>query len=233
MSEVQANTGPGVENRNENGHSHHPAKWAAVVDDVVIPLPQRIVTAGVIKTQASIPPEFVLVRDHNSPNDVVLTDDETLDLAQGNVFYRLAECEVQPRGHCPEAPKLAFIVDDRPEITIRPDQTGESLRQLFSIPRDARLIRDLQSRDDQDIANDSPAPFSAGPVFYTRQVQAELKITVNARVFTEHDGVKAAMTGLQIATLVYPERPSEARVWFVSAGNREVALDRDRTYSRR
>jgi hypothetical protein len=46
-----------------------------------------------VKAQASVPPGFVLVRDHNSPDDVILGDDEIVDLSKGNVFYRLAACD--------------------------------------------------------------------------------------------------------------------------------------------
>ena len=104
----------------EHAQNCSPApKWAAQVDDQPIPMPRQLVKVAVIKAQAEIPPGFVLVRDYDSPDDVVLGDEETVDLAQGNVFYRLAVCDAKPHGHCNTPPKLAFFVDDRPEVTIR------------------------------------------------------------------------------------------------------------------
>ncbi len=204
--------------------SRHAPKWAALVDDVVVPMPRRQVTAGLIKDQAGIGAEFVLVRDHNSPEDMVLADGDTTDLAAGNVFYRLRSCEVQPRGHCDSPPKLAYFVDDRAEITTRPSQTGKTLRDLFALPPRTNLLRDSEGPDDESIALEKQARFGDGPVFYSRAIAAGLTITINSRVFGEHDGVKPRMTGREIAALVYPENPENTRTWEVSAGNREIGL---------
>lgn len=200
------------------------AKWAAVVDDVLVPMPGKRVRVSVLAAQASVPEGFALVRDHNSPDDVVLPEDGEVDLGDGNVFYRLERCGVQPRGHCRDAPKLAFVLNDQVEVTTRPDQTGRTLRELFGLPAHARVYRDGTGPADAEIPTTAPAGFGDGPVFYSREVRAELKITVNSRVFTEHDGVRREMTGLQVATLVYPENPQNTRVHLVSDGNREVPL---------
>src|SRR5262249_38211626 len=142
-------------------------KWAVLVDDVVVPMPQRLVHVAVIRAQAAVPDNFRLVRDYNSPNDVVLGDDEQIDLAHGNVLYRLPACDVHPRPGCDAPAKLAFFVDDRAEITTNPNQTGRTLRDLFNVPAHARLVRDLESPNDIDIAIDDLVPFENGPVFYT------------------------------------------------------------------
>ncbi len=202
-----------------------PAKWSALVDDTPVASPQRRVKAVVIKAQASVAGGRVLVRDHNSPDDVVLLDEELVDLSEGNVFYTLADCEVEPRGTCSAPPKLALFVDDRPEVTIRGDQTGKTIRDLFNLPPNAKLIRDHEGGQDEPIELTASVLFVDGPVFYTRHVQALLSITVNARLFTEVDGVRKTMTGWEIATLVYPEAPNETRVWLISGGNREIGLD--------
>ena len=208
------------------GGAHHPAaKWAAVVDDVLVPMPQRRVRVSVLAAQAGVPDGFVLVRDHNSPDDVVLPDDGEVDLAEGNVFYRLERCGVQPRGECREPAKLAFVVNDRFEVTTRANQTGRTLRELFGLPAHARLFRDLESPNDDEITAAGAALFTDGPVFYSREVHAELKITVNSRVFTEHNGVRPEMKAVQVAALVYPENPENTRVHLVSDGNREVPLN--------
>jgi hypothetical protein len=204
-----------------------PAKWAALVEDIVIPLPERTVSAEVIKAQASVPAEKLLVRDHNSPEDEVLQDGDLIDLADGNVFYTLPECEAQPREACSTPPKLAWFVDDRPEITIRSSQTGQTLRQLFGIALHSKLIRDYQSPSDEVIDLNSAVLFADGPVFFTRHVVTALSITVNARVFTEEDGVRKRMSGRQIATLVYPDAPDQTRIFFVSEGGREIGLNEE------
>ena len=202
---------------------HHAAKWAALVDDVVVPMPRRTVAACLIKEQAGVGPEFILVRDFNSPDDVVLNDADEVDLAEGNVFYRLRSCEVPPRGHCDSPPKLAFFVDDRFEVVIRPSQTGRTLRELFALAPGAQLFRDTEGTDDQSIAPDEEVRFGDGPVFYYRTAVG-LTITVNSRVFGEAEGVKSHMTGREIASLVYPENPDNTRVWEVSPTNREIGL---------
>ena len=165
-------------------------KWMALVEDEPIPLPQRTVTVGVIRSQANVPGGVALTRDYNSPNDFVLGDDATLiDLADGNVFYRVPECEEKSERcrPCAKTAKLAYFIDDRAELTTNPKQTGKSLRR-------AHLLG--------------------------------LVITVNSRQFAVADGVKASMTGEDIARLVYPKAPRETRVWQRGdAGEREIDLD--------
>lgn len=204
--------------------SHH-EKWAVLVDDVVVPMPQRRVKVRVIRAQANVPEGFVLVRDHNSPHDVVLSDDQEIDLVDGNVFYQLKACDVQPREGCDAPAKLAFFVDDRAEITTNPNQSGQSLRDLFSIPKHTRLVRDLESPDDTSVGPDVSVKFQDGPVFYTRHDESKLRITVNSQVFSETDGVKSEMSGEQIAALVYAENPRATKVKWASKGDREVGHD--------
>ena len=90
---------------------------------------------------------------------------------------------MKPRGECREPAKLAYFVDDRPEVVTRPDQTGSTLRSLFNLQNNVRLIRDFESRNDVDIALGDAATFGDGPVFYTREIEHRLAITVNARGF--------------------------------------------------
>src|SRR5438874_1317226 len=47
-------------------------KWAVIVNDETIPMPQRLVEVALIRSQAAIEPDVILVRDHDSPNDVLL-----------------------------------------------------------------------------------------------------------------------------------------------------------------
>ena len=201
------------------------AKWALVIDDVVVPMPRRVVPVDLVKELASVPEDFVLVRDHNSPNDVVLDDAAEIDLALGNVFYRLKRCDVQSRDECRDVAKRAWILNDVAEITVRPTLTGKSLRELFNLPAHSTVLRDTEGPNDVAITPDDEIRFEGGPVFVSHEVQAKLKIIVNHTLFTEHDGVKKRMSGLEIAALAYPDNPSETRVIFLSEANREVPLD--------
>ncbi len=199
-----------------------PPKWSALVDDILVPMPQRRVLTKLIRDQASVPVEYVIVRDHNSPDDVVLDDDQVVDLADGNVFYRLPKCDGQPRAKCTAPPKLAISVDDRVEVTMNPHQTGRSLRDLFSLHRHVRIVRDVESPDDVQIGTDDLAAFGDGPVFYTRKVESRLSITVNSQIFTAQDGVRQTMTGAQIAALVFGDNPQATKITWQSNGDREI-----------
>jgi hypothetical protein len=60
-------------NQRSDADACNQPKWAALVDDEVIPMPQQKVKARVIRAQASVT-NGLLVRDHNSPADVILRD---------------------------------------------------------------------------------------------------------------------------------------------------------------
>lgn len=216
-----------MEQQNEAGKPANgpgsPAKWAALVDDEVVWAPTRRVKANVLQQQAGAEGK-VLVRDHNSPNDVLIGKHDEVDLAMGNVFYTLDEGEAKPRGECQEQAKLAYFVNDKPEVVTRPNQTGSTLRSLFHLQNNVRLIRDTEGREDTVIGPNDAATFADGPVFYTREVEHRLAITVNARVFTDKDGVKEEMSGKDIAKLVYPENADETTVHEISPNPRDIPL---------
>src|SRR5690349_7451798 len=114
-------------------------KWAAVIDDECIPAPQRRLKVRVLLEQVNAKPGDILVRDLESEHDVALHHEQEIDLAEGNVFYVLPECDSsKPTGDHAHA-KLAFVVDDRPEETLRADQTGRTLRDLFGLSREVLL----------------------------------------------------------------------------------------------
>lgn len=170
-------------NNNSNpGHGHAAAKWFGLVNDIVIPLPSSQVPAAVLRAQASIPPGDTLYRDHDSPDDEVVRDSVEIDLRQGNVFYS------EPCGcannvtACTQPAKLAFAVDDRPEITVRRDQTGKSIRDLFEVNHGRTLLRDYESPHDILIAEDEPVLFDDGPVLITRAV-VECCINIEGKVY--------------------------------------------------
>ena len=137
-------------------------KWAAVVNDALVLLPQHV-TARLIKEEAGIPAESTLVRDHGSPNDLPFDDEANLDLSEGNVFYALPRCEVKPPTGCVAPPKLAFVINDHPEQSLNPRQTGRSLRELFGFAPPVRLFRDYESPIDTAIGLDDVVVFPRGP----------------------------------------------------------------------
>lgn len=185
--------------------SHPAAKWAAKIEDQYVPSPNRMVKVSVLKEQANIPRECVLVRDFNGEDDVALKDNEVVNLADGNVFYAVPANEVPNQCARNKGPKLAYFVDDRPEETLRADQTGKTVRELFGFTPDVLLFRDYESPIDQLIGLDDKANFHDGPVFYTRRKLKHLKIFVNDKPFTEDDGVKHEMKGREIAKLVFDD----------------------------
>lgn len=201
-------------NSTDTGRSEAPAqhpetchlvpKWAAVVNDSLVLLPQHV-TARLIKEEAGEPADLTLVRDLGSPNDIPLEDESPINLADGNVFYTLPRCEVQATSGCVAPPKLAFVINDRVEQTLNPHQTGRSLRELFGFAPAARLFRDYESHNDTTIGLDDVLEFHGGPVFYTRRAEIGLTIIVNKQTFGEADGVKERMTGREIASLVSPQ----------------------------
>lgn len=168
-------------------------KWAALVDDRVIPMPRRKVTTQTIKDQAGIGEAFVLVRDYQTRNDVVVADNSELDLAAGNVFRVIPRCEAAPSQARHEPPKLAFVVDDEWEVVLDPRQTGATLRRLFELPAEAELLRDYESPHDEPIADDEAADFTNGPVFRTERVGITVKVNRNPVTFH-----KRRVTGLEI-----------------------------------
>lgn len=204
---------------------YSPAKWNVVVNDVVIPAPDQEILIRVLKHQAGVPADHVLVRDHGSEHDVPIEDDAIVDLAEGNVFYTIARCDYRPRGGCTAPAKLAWFIDDVAEITLRSDQTGRTLRELFGLTVAVRLFRDYESPRDESAGPDAKLPFAEGPVFYTRRAEAGLTISVNKQTFGSADGVKPEMTGREIGNLI-TDQPCEVK--HVVAGN-EVIVGLDET----
>jgi hypothetical protein len=156
-------------------------------------MPRRIVLAKDIKHEASIGADFALVRDYNSPHDLALADDAEVDLAEGNVFRVIPACEVVQTEPCREPAKLAFVVEDVWEITINPNHTGETLRQLFALPPEVKLFRDNNSPDDELIGDSDKIRFGDGPVFRTEGLVIAVKVNKKEVRFT-----KRRVTGAEI-----------------------------------
>lgn len=212
------------ESSNDGNARRGDAKWFVLVDDKPVPMPRQSVSVRLVKSQSGVSDGRKLVRDHNSPDDMVLNDEQDIDLAEGNVLYTLPACEIVPRSECQSAAKLAWSVDDRVEVTSRPEQSGQSLRDLFGLAANTPLVRDYESLQDLPIDVSARVAFRDGPVFHSRATESKLHITVNARRFSESDGVKPKMLGREVGALVNPDDPNATRVYLVSDGNREIEL---------
>lgn len=171
----------------------HPApKWMAIVNDQPIPMPEQRVKVAVIREQATVPNDYALVRDHDSPNDFVMPDNGIADLGEGNVFYTEPVCDIKPRPTCLEPAKLGYSIDDSWQIVIKPEQTGRTIRDLFNLPEDVELLRDFHSPHDEPIGNAEPANFKGGPVFVTKKTSVTVKVNRQLVKFT-----KRLVTGLE------------------------------------
>lgn len=164
----------------------HEVRLREAIDDNKIAIPDPTVSEDVLRTQASVPDDFVIVRDHNSPNDIVLKPGELVDLRDGNVFYTMRTVEVGRRKECTTPPKRAMFADDRIEEIGTPHQTGGSIRELFELPKSVALFRDLHSPNDVAIELNAAADFNDGPVFYTRIRVVE--VSINGKKYATHPG---------------------------------------------
>ena len=188
------------------------AKWAAIIDDRLVPMPRRKLKARDILYQAGVADGKVLVRDLNSPNDVGFAPDAIVDLGEGNVFRTAIDCEVSLEIRHPAPAKLAFIVDDRWEVTIQPKQTGKSLHGLLGLPDGSQLFRDYESPVDEPIEDGEHINFADGPVFITRKGNPHaVTIIVEG---TAHEWDKPSITYAQVATLFDPSYPQHPEITY-------------------
>lgn len=176
------------------------ARWNALIDDVMVPAPQRIVDAGVLLAQAGIATGKTLVRDHGGGADVAIGHEERVDLARGNVFFIVDSCDAPRPGEAMKPAKLALFIDDRPEITLNPTQTGKTIRELFGLRDDVDLLRDYESPRDEPVGIADRAPFERGPVFITRRQHQALTIIVNGR---EKSVKQRQLTYLEVVRLAF------------------------------
>lgn len=187
------------------GHGKSEPKWAAIVDDRLAPMPRRRLKAADILHQSGAKKDVALVRDYNSPNDIAFDPEATVDLAKGNVFRTSAQCERRHDIPSEAPPKLAFVVDDRWEVTIQLHQTGSTLRGLLSVPEDMHLLRDFESPVDEPIDDNERLVFADGPVFITRKRNPQdVTIVING---TPYPWSKPVITYTDVVTLFDPSYP--------------------------
>lgn len=168
------------------------AKWAGVVGDRLAPMPRRRLKARDILYQSGADPGAILVRDYDSPNDMGFHPDAVVDLADGNVFRVERGCQCSHEIPCDAPPKLAFVANDRWEVTIVPRQTGTTLRGLFGLSERVELLRDHESPRDEPIGDDQVIEFADGPVFIARSSTITVKVNNRPVEFT-----KRKVTGLE------------------------------------
>ena len=198
-------------------------KRAIVVNDGLIFMPGRHVKVAAIREQAAIPKDHALIRDHNSPHDVIMPENGTADLAEGTVFYSVPACEVKPRPGCDAPAKRAVDVDDRWEVVTKADQMGREIRDLFGLSEEIELLMDFKSPDDEVIGDDTAVDLREGEVFRTRKRKNLLTIIVNKKKFNSTQGVKPEMTGMEIAALVY-DKPENTVVSQINKDGTETEI---------
>lgn len=188
---------------------HAEAKWSAVVNDEPYPMPRQSIPLKFLRSQANVDEHLAVLRDHNSPNDPVLDDDQEVNLADGNVFRLVPRCEIKNSGPCQAPPKLAFFMDDRWEITTNPNQSGEDLRLLFALDADYEILRDLESPNDVSIKSDEKISFGEGPVFVSQC--SKITIIVNGR---QRKIEKRQLSFQEIVELAFPNPPQGSNICF-------------------
>ncbi len=176
----------------EKQHGEGDAKWGAVVGDRLAPMPRRRLKARDILYQSGADADATLVRDFDSPNDMGFDPDALVDLADGNVFQAVRGCKCSHEIPCEAPPKLAFVADDRWEVTIVPRQTGKTLRGLFGLGDKVELYRDHESPRNEPISDDEVIEFADGPVLITRSGVITVKVNNRPVEFT-----KRKVTGLE------------------------------------
>ncbi len=185
---------------NRNAACAAEPKWFANINDVPVPAPRRMVTAGLLKQLAGISESRVLVRDHNDKkSDIHLSDADSVDLAEGNVFYDTNTCAKTPPQECNPA-KLSVLVDDIPKIILKKRFPVRMLREIYLISGGKNVIRDLESPNDQVIDPDDKLVFADGPVFVTRQ-SSQIRIFVNTRPKIVE---QAEISYTEVVGLAYP-----------------------------
>ena len=187
--------GPGDAAAGQGGNSKEFPKHAALIGDVLFPMPRARLSARTILEQSGNGPEYVLVRDHGGPDDVTLSNDDEVDLREGNVFNAVLRCEHVPNGACNAVAKLAFALHDSWEVTLIAKQSRESLIRLFGLPADVELVRDYESPNDEIIKEGATVLFSEGAVLLARKLS--IAVTINNRPEPVRFS-KRRVTGLEI-----------------------------------
>jgi hypothetical protein len=196
-------------------------KWAALIGDRLFPMPRPKLAARDILDQSGHGQNVVLVRDHETRNDVPFADGSEVDLAEGNVFRVVARCAPIPQPPSSGAAKLAFVCDDAWEVTLTGTQTGKSLKRLFGLPDNAELFRDYESPNDRPIDDSDTVKFKDGPVFIAKRAEGYC-INIEG---TKHTWPKPTIRAAEIRTL--GKLPADQQVVCEDAEGGERTLRED------
>lgn len=210
-------------------------RWFALINDRIYPAPRRQIPVALLRAFAAVAADHVLVRDHQSPNDAILLDGATVDLAQGNVFVTKSRSEAAEAPQCAAPAKMALSLDDRFELTPIGELELSTLRSLFGIAEDTQVIRDLESPDDQIIAPGDKVRFIDGPAFLTRGTKPkhiDVSIVTTAGAFPAEEFERLPINQhlkVQLARAVKALKLGDVSDWIARHGTRE--LDVEKSYA--
>jgi hypothetical protein len=175
---------------NKHHNCNADPRWFALVNDQVKIAPRQVLPVSLLRELASIPGGHVLLRDHESDQDILLDNESEVNLAEGNVFFSRKKEDCEQTATCSTPAKMALSVDDRFEIIQVGKLSQEGLRQLFDLGEDQQIFRDFESPDDVPLAVDAGISFADGPVFYTRRQgkPKTVKISINNKEYAIDPG---------------------------------------------
>ena len=188
-------------------------RWGALIDDKIVIAPSKTVSTSVMLELAGLNPKDSLFRDFNTPVDIELTNNQNIDLSEGNVFYTRRKCKNKDSGSPKATPKFAFFVDDRFEIVTVDRVSYNGFCGLFKI-NNIDLYRDYESPKDELIEENSVIYFKDGPTFYTKDKKCKnIKIIVNGR---EKVVQKVELSYKEIVELAFGSTGNNAIVYTVT-----------------
>jgi len=157
------------------------ARWFALVDDTIVTTPRQVIPVSLLKGLAKVPEGKPIFRDHNTPYDPEVTENQDIDLSEGNVFHTRASNREDCKGPLKAEPKIALVLDDHFEMISKHEFSPRFLRQLFGQEENVEILRDFESPNDDPIDDEESLLFIDGPVFISRAKPTEFKIILNGR----------------------------------------------------
>jgi hypothetical protein len=215
--------------------THADPRWFGLFNDRICTLPRRKVPVSLLRALASVPADHVLIRDHESPQDEVLADDATIDLADGNVFRTRPRCDVDASIPCSGSAKKALAVDDNFELITVAELPLNAVLSLFDLEEGTQLCRDYESPNDPVLAAGSMIRFVDGPTFLTRgDTPRHIDVLVATTAgFYPAEGFERLPIGqpikVQLAKAANALKITDVAGWIARVGTRE--LDMDKSYA--
>jgi hypothetical protein len=210
-------------------------RWIGVFNDRIIPLPRQKLPVSLMRVLASVPGDHAIVRDHQSPEDEVLDDGATIDLADGNVFRIVPRCDVGSPSPCNSPAKKALSVDDKFELIVVDQLPREAVLSLFGLDLSTVLCRDFESPNDPVIPAGATVCFVDGPTFLTRGNRPKHIDVVVATTagFYPTEGVERLPIDqpvkVQLAKAAKALKITDVSGWIARVGTRE--LDVEKSYA--